>query len=766
MQTSQRDICPKLEVDYYGAILATDPVSTKTKTPGSCGRADDAADRERTKMTAKTRIMTLGLPLWFWLTATSPAVAQLAPAPATRTVDVVETLHGVEVADPYRWLETETDPEVVAWIDAQRKHTATALDVFPQRQVLAKRFRQLYESTKIGSPGVFGQRYLFTKHEGLKNHAVLYVRQGSHTSQAKPILDPNTWSADGTVALDWYYPSPDASLIAYGKSASGDEKSTLYVIDVASGKHLSDTIPHTRYTSLVWDPDQKGFIYSRYPEPGSVETGDENYHRKLYHHRLGDDWPSDELVLGDLSQKEEFLDVSASSDHGYELLSRSVGWAKNDLYFRKAGSKAPFQTIIAGQDSLSSADVHQGTLYIRTNLDAPRYRIVKASLDQPGPSHWTDLIPQQGGVIKTFAIIGHRLFVHLSQNVTSRLLVYDLDGKKLREIALPTLGTLTGAGGGVFSGEPEGDEVFFSFQSFAYPPANFRYLIGSDTLEKLEQQETDLDLDSYLTRQVWFKSKDGTRVPMFVVHKKGLVMDGDNPTVLYGYGGFNISLTPRFDVRKIPWLDAGGVYAVANLRGGGEFGKDWHESGRRGKKQNVFDDFIFAGQKLIDLKYTNKGRLGIMGGSNGGLLMGAALTQRPDMFAAVVCAVPLLDMVRYHHFQIARLWIPEYGSAEDAEQFKWLYAYSPYHRIKAGTQYPATLMMTAESDSRVQPMHAYKMTAALQAANRTGQPILLRTEKKAGHGVGKPLSMRIDEQVDIWTFFMWQLGLIDRPSET
>ncbi|MFQ5490274.1 MAG: prolyl oligopeptidase family protein, partial [Phycisphaerae bacterium] len=702
-------------------------------------------------MTDVPRILGLGasLTLLSWLAGTNQDTAHAQSPPATRTVEVVETLHGVEVADPYRWLEAETDPEVVAWIDAQRAYTASALGAFPQRQVLAKRFRRLYETTKISSPGVFGKRYLFTKHEGLKNHAVLYVRQGSHTASANPILDPNTWSADGTVALDWYYPTPDASLIAYGKSASGDEKSTLYVLDVATGKHLPDTIPYTRYTSLTWDPDRKGFIYSRYPEPGTVDAGDENYHRKLYHHRLGDDWRSDALVLGDLSQKEEFLDISASSDHQYELLSRSVGWAKNDLFFRKAGSKGPFGTIISGRDSLSSADVHRGQLFIRTNLDAPRYRIAKASLDQPDPAHWTDLIPQQGGVIKEFAVIGRRLFVHLSQDVTSRLLIYDLDGKKLRQIELPTLGTLTGGAGGVFSGEPDGDEAFFSFESFAYPPANFRYVISTDTLEKLEQQETDLDLGSYVTRQVWYESKDGTRVPMFVVHKKGLRMDGDNPTVLYGYGGFNISLTPRFDVRKIPWLDAGGVYAVANLRGGGEFGKTWHESGRRGRKQNVFDDFIYAAQKLIDLKYTNKQRLGIMGGSNGGLLMGACLTQRPDLFRAVVCAVPLLDMVRYHHFQIARLWIPEYGSADDAEQFKWLYAYSPYHHVKPGTSYPATLMMTAESDSRVQPMHAYKMTAALQAANKGGRPILLRAEKKAGHGVGKPLSMRIDEQVDI-----------------
>ncbi|HUU85905.1 MAG TPA: prolyl oligopeptidase family serine peptidase [Phycisphaerae bacterium] len=679
-----------------------------------------------------------------------------ADPPATKTVQVTERIHGVEVADPYRWLEDESDAEVRTWLAGQRTFAHGWLNRFEQRKVLTKRFEQLFAVTKTSPPTVYKNRYLFSRHEGLKNQSVYYVREGSHRAPERVLLDPNSWSDDGTVALDWMRPTPDASLIAYGKSASGSEKSTLYVLDVASGKHLPDEIPFTRYCVVAWDPDEKGFLYSRYPEPGAVPTGDENYYRRLYHHRLGDDWRKDPVVLGDLVQKEELIGVSATSDNRYVRMNRAVDWARNDLYFRPLGSDAKFQPIAVGLDGQVSADTYGDQLFIRTNVDAPRYRIARAPINQPGPSNWNDVIPQQKGVIDGFSIVGGRLIVEVSENVYSRLFVYELGGKLLDEIELPTLGTV----GGV-NGEPDGKELFFSFESFAYPPANFRYEIDTGKLERFEQTETGLDLDRYETRQVWFTSKDGTRVPMFVTHRKGMELDGDNPTVLSGYGGFDIALRPRFDFRKIPWLDAGGVFAVANLRGGGEFGKEWHLAGRLGKKQNVFDDFIAAAEKLIELKYTNPKRLAISGGSNGGLLVGACMTQRPELFQAVICAVPLLDMVRYHHFQIARLWIPEYGSAEDPEQFKWLYAYSPYHHVSKGTDYPATLLLTAESDSRVEPMHAYKMAAALQAATGGDRPILLRVEEKAGHGVGKPLAKQIEEQVDIWIFLMSQLELID-----
>ncbi|MHC4067554.1 MAG: prolyl oligopeptidase family serine peptidase, partial [Planctomycetota bacterium] len=491
-------------------------------------------------------------------------------------------------------------------------------------------------------------------------------------------------------------------------------------------------------------------------EPGTVPTGDEHYYRKVFHHHLGSDWRKDPVVVGDLVKKEESIGVSLTSDHRYVLLSRSVDWGKNDLYFRRAGSDQPFKPIAVGLGSSVSADTYADKLVILTDAGAPRFRIATATIDQPGPEHWQDVVSQQKGVLKDFSIVGGRLLVTVIEDVHSRLFVHDLQGRLIEEVELPGLGTVSDV-----SGEPDGDEAFFGFESFAYPPANFRYETDTGRLEKLEQVQLDLDLSRYQTRQVWYESKDGTRVPMFVTHVTAIKLDGDNPTVLYGYGGFNIGRYPKFDSRIIPWLDAGGVYVVANIRGGSEFGRQWHEAGRREKKQNVFDDFISAARKLIELRYTNPKRLAIYGGSNGGLLVGACMTQHPELFQAVVCTVPLLDMVRYHDFQIARYWISEYGCAEDPEQFKWLYAYSPYHHVRMGVDYPATLLMTAESDSRVQPMHAYKMAAALQAVSSGTRPILLRVEAKAGHGAGKPLGKRIEEQADLWTFLMWQLGMTE-----
>jgi len=688
------------------------------------------------------------------LLVTGLVTAGCQTAPQTKRLDVVETIHGVQVADPYRWLENEDDPEVDAWLAAQHRYARTFLDAAPHRPHLEKRLTELLTYTQISRPAVYQTRYLFRKREGNQNQAVVFVRDGSHTSPARPILDPNTWSEDGTVALDWMRPTPDASLIAYGKSEGGSEKSTLYVLDVVTGRHLDDVIPHTRYSSIAWDPDYKGFLYTRYPEPGTVPEGDENYYKKLYHHRLGDNWRNDPLVIGDLRTKEEMLSVSLTSDRRYVLLGRTVDWAKNDLYIRPAGSRESFRPIVEGQDGLTGGDTYDGMLYLKTNVEAPRYRIVRAPVDEPGPDNWVDVIPQQRGVIESSSIIGGRLFVMVSEDVHSRLLMYSLDGRLLKEFDLPTLGTA----GGV-NGEPDGDEMFFSFQSFAYPPTNFRYQISTDTLDVLEQAEVNADFTQFQTEQVWYTSRDGTQVPMFIISRKDLERNGDNPTLLYGYGGFDASMTPGFSTRQIPWLEAGGVYVIANIRGGGEFGKEWHEAGRLEKKQNVYDDFIAAAETLIRLGYTRPERLAIMGGSNGGLLVGACLVQRPELFQAVVCAVPLLDMVRYHHFAIARLWIPEYGSAEDPEQFRWLYASSPYHHVKDGVDYPSVLLTTGASDSRVQPMHAFKMAAALQHATGSKRPILLRVEEKAGHGQGKPLSKRIEEAVDTWAYLMTQLGV-------
>ncbi len=681
-----------------------------------------------------------------------------APPPA-RTVDVADEYHGVKVPDPYRWLENGDDPEVVKWLHAQGAYARAYLDAIPERAAIVSRLEKLYSAASVSAPSVVKDRYFFSRREGTQNHSVLYVREGSYEAPARVLIDPNAFSKDGTVALDWTSVSPDGRLIAYGKSSGGDEKSTLYIKNVGTGDHLSEEIPGTRYCNIAWLPDGKSFYYTRYPLPGTVPPGDENYNRKVYYHELGDDWKNDKLVVGDLVKKEEMVNPYANSTDEWLFLSRSIDWSENDLYFRPLKSSEPFQPIAVGLGAQVSADVVHGKMFIRTDHQAPRYRVMTAVLEHPGPEHWKELIPQQKGVISSIRVIDRKIVAHIHEDVHSRLVVFDLEGKRIDEIKLPTLGSVGGIGG-----EWDDTEIFFSFQSFAHPPTIYRYDLRSRELETLEQVDVDVDVTKYETQQKWYRSKDGTRIPMFIVHKKGLDLDGRNPTLLYGYGGFDVSLRPRFRKGLFVWLERGGVYAVANIRGGGEFGREWHHAGRLEDKQNVFDDFIAAAEALIEMNYTSPDRLAISGGSNGGLLVGACAVQRPELFRAVLCGVPLLDMVRYHKFKIARLWIPEYGSAEDPEQFKWLYAYSPYHHVKDGTQYPAMLITTGDSDSRVHPLHAWKMTARLQAANDGDHPILMRMETKAGHGAGKPLSKIIEETADEFAFLMNELGMLSRAG--
>ncbi len=693
------------------------------------------------------------------LLAVNPARAQRPDYPPTRVETVTDIVHGITIEDPYRWLENGDDPEVGAWTEPQNAFTRRYLDQFStMRTALTDRLTKLYSAATVSSPRVFGERYFFSRRAGKQNHAVIYVRQGSIEAEPRPVLNPNEFSADGTVSLDWWFPSPDGALIAYGKSSSGDEKSTLFVRNVKRGEDLSLAIPHTRSSTVAWDADGQGFHYLRFPQPGSVPAGDENYHRHLYYHRLGTDWRDDPLVFGEGRPKEEWPQIRASSDHRYLLLTVGRGWSERDLYIRRA-DEPRFRPVAAGLKLLLRGDVLDDRLYLLTNHEAPRYRVVTTSPADPGPATWQDVIPEQKGVIQSMTVVGGKLVISVMENAYSRLMVYGTDGKLMTEIELPALGSVKHV-----RGRYDGNELFFRFESFTYPPTIFRYDLGTHQMTVVQQMEVELDLAQYETNQLWFNSKDGTRVPMFVIHRQGLVLNGDNPTVLYGYGGFNNSVTPSFIQHPIPFLDAGGVYALANLRGGGEFGEQWHQAGQLEHKQNVFDDMIAACEKLISDKYTRPERLGLRGGSNGGLLIGALITQRPDLFKAAHCAVPLLDMVRYHRFSIARLWIPEYGSAEDPQQFEYLRAYSPYHHVRPGVKYPAVLFTTAESDSRVDPMHARKMTALLQAASGSDNPILLRVEKKAGHGKGKPLRKRIAERVDSWVFFMWQLGMLDEEA--
>jgi prolyl oligopeptidase len=676
------------------------------------------------------------------------ASARRPSYPETPARPVTDTYHGTEVVDPYRWLEDVNDPEVRAWAASQTKLTRSVLDADPGRPKLVETLRSLYDYQTTSVPIVRGRRYFFTRREGLKNQPIVYVREGSHDAEPRVLLDPNTFSADGTVALDWMFPSQDGALLAYGVSPDGSEMSTLKVLDVATGEHLPDEITRTRACTVAWEPSGKAFWYVRYPARGSVPPGDEMYNRKVYRHALGDDPDRDPMMFGEGRSKLDWLTVAESEDGRHAILSSSTDWIKNDLYLKAFGDDSPPVPLAVGLDGRTDVAIFDGRVIIHTNAGHPRYRVLATDLGHLDPKGWEEIIPEPSeAVIQAIMVVDRKLAVLSRRLAVSSLAIHDLDGKKLRDVPLPTLGTVAGLGG-----EWDGRELFYSFQSFLYPATVFRLDTRDGEPIVVDRSTARVDPDVYEVKQVRYPSKDGTLVPMFILSRKGLDPGGKAPTLLYGYGGFDISLTPIYDADLRVWLDRGGVYAIANLRGGGELGREWHAAGRLGKKQNVFDDFIAAAEYLIARGYTNPSKLAIEGGSNGGLLVSACLTQRPELYRAVLCAVPLCDMLRYHRFSIARNWVPEYGSSDDPEAFAWLRAYSPYHQVRPGRPFPAVLLLTGESDTRVEPMHAYKMAARLQAATASDRPILLRVETKAGHGAGKPLAKRIEEDADKWTF--------------
>ena len=674
--------------------------------------------------------------------------------PETPTKPVTDLYHGTEIIDPYRWLEDVGDPKVREWAAAQTKLTRSVLDRDPHRTALLETLRKLYDFQTSSSPSVHGKRYFFTRKEGLKNHPVVYVREGSPDAPPRVLLDPNTFIADGTVALDWLFPTPDGALVAYGTSPSGSELSTLKILDVATGEHLSDTIPRTRACTVAWEPGNKSFWYSRYPEKGTVPAGEEMYGRKIYRHVLGTDPKEDPIVFGEGRSKLDWLGVSESEDGKYAIITSSTDWIKNDLYLKKFGDESAPAPLAVGLDGRTSALVFEGKVILSSNAKASRGRVLVTDIDHLDPKDWKEIIAESEDVIEAVRVVDRKLVVLIRKLAVSTLAIYSLNGEKVREIDLPTLGS---AGG--LNGEFDGRELFYSFQSYLYPATVFRVDMTTGKQAVIDKSTATVDPSGYEVKQVRYPSKDGTSVPMFIIARKGLELDGRRPTLLYGYGGFDISLTPAYDPDLRVWLDRGCVYAVANLRGGGELGREWHAAGRLAKKQNVFDDFIAAAEYLIANKYTNPDKLAIEGGSNGGLLVSACLTQRPDLYRAVLCAVPLCDMLRYHRFSIARNWVPEYGSSEDPAAFEWIRKYSPYQNVKPGTAYPAVMVLTGESDTRVEPMHAYKMAARLQWASASERPVLLRVESRAGHGAGKPLAKRIEEDADKWTFLFQQLGV-------
>jgi prolyl oligopeptidase len=716
--------------------------------------------------------------------------------PQTAVKPVVDMFHGTKVLDNYRWLEDGKSSETQRWVEEEMSYTRGMLDRLAGREGIHKRLTELLSIGSVTPPMMAGRHYFYTKREGMQNQPILYVREGLN-GEDRVLVDANKLAADGTIALDWYQPSENGKYLAYGTSPSGSEMSTLHIVETKTGTLLPDTIERTRAASIAWKLDNSGFYYTRYPKKGDVPEGQEMYNRHVYYHQLGDDpGDDDKLIFGEGRDAEDWPSVNLSNDGRWLLISVSEGWTKSELFLMDVKAGTPPTRITTGKNFLYGGEVYNDKLYVTTNEDAPRYRVFVADAGNYDREAWKELIPQTDAVLQGAGIFGGKLFAQYEQNASSQLRIFDLDGKKLNDIELPAIGTVFGTGG-----HWDRDEMFFGFQSFTVPPSIYRVDLkvvaksdpqglkpaslaesggtaesralpqpvdraAASTIEPVLWTKVDapsIDPSGYDVNQEWFKSKDGTRVPMFVVHKKGVAKNGKNPTLLTAYGGFNVSLTPSFSRTAYLWMEHGGIYAVANLRGGAEFGEDWHRAGMLDKKQNVFDDMIAAAEHLISEKYTDKNHLAIQGGSNGGLLMGAMMTQRPDLFRAVVCQVPLLDMLHYQDFQIAKLWIPEYGTSENAEQFKWLYAYSPYHHVKAGTEYPAVLFMTADTDTRVDPMHAKKMAALMQAEARNGssrtRPILLRIESKAGHGAGKPVTKQIEEFTDVYSFLFWQLGV-------
>jgi len=676
--------------------------------------------------------------------------------PTTRRGNVVEDYHGTSIADPYRWLEDAHSAETRAWAQAQNALTRQYLDAIDGRAKLQQRFTELWNYPKYSVIHKEGDRYFFSKNSGLQNQSVLYMEE---TLDGPPrlVLDPNSFSADGTVALTNQSFSKDGSLLAYGTSSSGSDWQKIRIRHVDNATDYDEVMNWSKFTTIAWRHDNQGFYYSRFPEPGSVPVEDQANFSKVYWHQINTPQSEDRLIFERPDAKELGFFPYISHDGHYLLLDVWHGTdPKNRIYYREEGSDQPFVRLLDQADAHYDFIDNDGTtFYFHTTLDAPRGRIIAIDITHPEPANWRVLVPEQEDVIANVQRVNHQFVVQYMHDASHRLKLYHTDGSFAHEIELPAPGSIV-----EMSGKPDDTELFINFTSYLYPPGIYRYDFSSGTLSLLRTSSINFDMSKYQTVQVFYTSKDGTRVPMFLTHRQDLPLDGNNPTLLYGYGGFNISLTPSFSIPPLLWIEMGGIYAVANLRGGNEYGEEWHQAGMLEKKQNVFDDFIAAAEWLIANKYTSTSRLAINGRSNGGLLVAACMVQRPDLYGSVVCGVPVIDMLRYHKFTVGRYWIPEYGDAEhNPEHFKFLYAYSPLHNVKEGVEYPPTLILTAESDDRVVPAHAMKFAATLQAAQKGPDPILLWVEMKAGHGMGKPTSKVIEEESDMLAFLCETLGM-------
>ena len=670
----------------------------------------------------------------------------------------VDDYHGTKVADPYRWLEDANSPETQAWVEAENKLTFNYLRQIPARERIHERVTQLWDYEKFGVPHKEGGQYFFSKNTGLQNQSVIYTAP-SVGAPATELLDPNRLSSDGTVSLSSYEVSSDGRFVAYGLNSSGSDWINWRVREVATGKDLPDKLEWAKFSGASWTKDSKGFFYSRYDEPdGKMQLQAANYFQKIYYHRIGTEQARDELVYERKDEKDWFLGGSVTDDGQYLIVEASKGdEIKNRIFYRPLGD-GPTGAPMVGL--LQEADAHYGfvgndgaVFYFVTDRDAPRGRFVAIDTSKR-EVELREIIPQAAETLEGVSYVGGRFVASYLKDAHTQVKVFDKGGSFIREVAFPGLGTASG-----FDGKPYDSETFYLFTSYTAPPTIYRYDVRTGISEPVFAPKLKFDPADYTTEQVFYPSKDGTRIPMFISYKKGLVKNGANPTILYGYGGFSISLTPGFSPANLVWMEMGGVYAVPNLRGGGEYGQDWHLAGTKGRKQNVFDDFIAAGEWLIANKYTSTPKLAVFGGSNGGLLVGAVLSQRPDLFGAALPAVGVMDMLRFQKFTVGWGWTSDYGSSDNPEDFNWLYAYSPLHHLKPGVHYPPTLVTTSDHDDRVVPAHSYKFAATLQADQSGEAPVLIRIETKSGHGGGRPTSKLIEEVADRWAFLDEVLGM-------
>lgn len=679
--------------------------------------------------------------------------------PKTAKVEQIDDYHGTKVADPYRWLEDDVrqSEKVAAWVKAQNEVTFGFLETIPQRKAIEKRLTELWDFEKFGAFFKAGGRYYYEHNTGLQNQYVLYVMD-SLDKEPRVLIDPNKWSDDGTVALDGMSFSDDGRYAAYGIQDGGSDWRTWRVMEIDGGRVLEDELKWLKFTSTSWTKDGKGFFYSRYDEPKEgAEFQSLNLNQKVFYHQVGTSQASDVLVYCRPDNPEWGFQAEATEDGRYLIVTI---WKGTDDKYRIVYKDLtepygmPVELIQDFDNEYTFIGNDGPVLFFKTDLDAPKRRIIAIDVRKPDRAAWKELVPEADDVLTGVSLVGNLFIAEYLKDARSQVKLFAVDGRFVSDLELPGLGS---AGG--FGGKRTDTETFYSFSSFAVPPSIYRYDLVTHESKLLRRAKVDFDPDSYATEQVFYNSKDGTRIPMFLTCKKGMKRDGSNPTLLYGYGGFNIAMTPRFSISRLAWMEMGGVYAQANLRGGGEYGEAWHQAGTKLNKQNVFDDFIAAAEWLIAERYTRREKLAIQGGSNGGLLVGACMTQRPDLFGACLPAVGVMDMLRFHKFTAGRFWVDDYGSADDPQEFKALYAYSPYHNLKDGTAYPPTLITTADTDDRVVPGHSFKFAARLQEAQAGDAPVLIRIETRAGHGSGKPTTMLIEEIADQWAFLVKELGM-------